>query len=71
METRVFEFKFPNGDFEIDATTTVPRVGDVIRARGRMWEVERIEPSTPWMVVLRSMDARERETAERGIASSL
>jgi hypothetical protein len=55
METRVFEFKFPNGDFEIDATASVPHVGDVIRTRGRLWKVDRIEPSVPWVVVLQTM----------------
>jgi hypothetical protein len=52
METRVFEFRFPNGDFEIDATSRVPRVGDVIRTRGRSWKVDHVEPSTPSVVVL-------------------
>lgn len=68
MNTRVFEFQFPNGDFEIDSTSDVPRVGDVIRKRGRPWSVDVIQPGAPSVVTLRSIGQRERETAERMIA---
>jgi len=70
MQSRVVEFKFPNGDLEVDATSRVPRVGDVIRTRGRRWMVDGIEPGTPVVVVLRSIHAVERETAERMVARS-
>ena len=61
MGMRVFEFRFPNGDFEIDARARVPHVGDVIWTRGRAWKVDRIEPRVPSVVVLRPAQMAQRE----------
>ena len=61
MQMRVFEFRFPNGDFEIDARARVPQVGDVIRTRDRVWKVDRIEPRIPRVVVLRPIQMAQRE----------
>ena len=47
MQTQTLEFKFPDGDFEIDAVTQVPRFGDVVTKRGRVWKVDEVLPGNP------------------------
>ena len=41
MPGRIYEIRFPNGDFEIDAGSQnpPPAVGDTIRRRGQLWRV--------------------------------
>ena len=41
MPGRAFEIRFPNGDYEIDASGQhpPPNVGDVIRRNGELWRV--------------------------------
>jgi len=38
---RIYEVRFPNGDFELDAGSQnpPPSVGDTIRRRGQLWTV--------------------------------
>jgi len=42
---RSFEIRFPDGDYEIDVTTTrpVPAAGDVLRRKHESWRVGRVE----------------------------
>jgi hypothetical protein len=42
MPGRAFEIRFPNGDYEIDASgqQPPPNVGDVIRRNGELWRVK-------------------------------
>ena len=46
------EFKFPDGDFEIDTTTRTPRFGDLLTKRGRVWRVDDVLPGLPPLVML-------------------
>ena len=41
MPGRIYEVRFPNGDFELDAGSQnpPPSVGDTIRRRGQLWRV--------------------------------
>ena len=50
---KVVEFQFPDGDFEIDTTTRIPRFGDLVTKRGRVWQVEDVLPGTPPLAILR------------------
>ena len=49
---KTVEFKFPDGDFEIDTTTRIPRSGDLLTRRGRVWSVYDVLPGRPPLVML-------------------
>jgi hypothetical protein len=49
---KTVEFKFPDGDFEIDTTPRVPRFGDFVSKRGRVWQVDDVLPGSPPLVML-------------------
>jgi hypothetical protein len=60
MPGRVYEIRYPNGDFEFDAFTQQPPpgVGETLRRRGKFWTVTaRTEGTT---VILRVEPAEER-----------
>lgn len=52
MQTEIVEFRFPEGDFELDATKQVPKVGAVLAKQGRVWKVETVDPGSPTVVTL-------------------
>ena len=41
MPGRLFEIRYPNGDFELDAFSQrpPPAIGETIRRRGNLWKV--------------------------------
>jgi hypothetical protein len=41
MPGRLFEIRYPNGDFEMDALTQQPppEIGETLRRRGQLWRV--------------------------------
>jgi hypothetical protein len=41
MPGRLFEIRYPDGDFEIDAFTQQPppSIGETLRRRGKLWRV--------------------------------
>lgn len=49
---KTVEFKFPDGDFEIDTTARVPGFGDLLTKRGRVWRVDDVLPGSPPLVML-------------------
>ena len=53
MRTEILEFRFPDGDYEVDATEHVPQVGEVVTRQGRVWKVEEIRPGIPPVAMLR------------------
>jgi hypothetical protein len=59
MQTETVEFRFPDGDFEIDATEHVPRFGEVVAKRGRVWKVDEILPGNPPLLMLQPAPPRE------------
>jgi len=62
MHVQVVEFKFPDGDFEVDSAARVPSAGEVITKHGRVWKVEHVEHGMPCVVVLqptRELSPRE------------
>jgi len=57
MHAENLEYRFPDGDVELDMTEVVPKVGDVVPKHGRMWKVDRIWRGVPIVVVLQSVPA--------------
>ena len=53
MKTETLEFKFPDGDFEVDTVAQIPRFGEVVTKRGRVWKVDDVLPGTPPVALLR------------------
>ena len=49
---KAVEFKFPDGDFEIDTTTRMPRSGELLTRRSRVWSVYDVLPGRPPLVIL-------------------
>ena len=62
MPGRSFQIKFPNGDFEIDAShdRAPPEIGDTIRRRGRLWRVTARSDGKP--VIVRVEPAKKDES---------
>ena len=57
------ELRFPDGDFELDATDQVLKRGDVIERRGKAWKVDDILSGVPPIVVLEPVPPRGTETS--------
>jgi hypothetical protein len=53
MPGRIYEIRYPNGDFEIDAGTQRPPpvVGDTIWRRGEVWKVTSTDDTEKPVVV--------------------
>lgn len=49
---KVVEFKFPNGDFEIDTAVSVPTTGEAIMRRGQAWKIDYVIPGSPSVAML-------------------
>lgn len=59
MLGRIFTVRYPNGDFEIDASQDPPpSLGDTIRRKGKLWRVTATTDGKP--VVMRVVLADER-----------
>ena len=58
VHMKVVEFKFPNGDFEIETAVRVPTTGEAIVRRGQMWKIDYVELGSPPVIMLRP--AREQ-----------
>ena len=52
MHMKLVEFKFPNGDFEIDTAVHVPTKGEVMIRRGQAWKVDLVVPGWPPVIML-------------------
>ena len=52
IETKIVEFRFPDGDFEVDSTEQQPQAGAVVTKKGRVWKVDHVEAGTPTKVTL-------------------
>ena len=52
MQTEIVEFRFPDGDFEVDSSEHVPEVGAVFTKQGRVWKVDAVAPGSPTLVTL-------------------
>ena len=52
MPGRLFEIRFPNGDFEMDAFTqqAPPAIGETLRRRGKLWRVVSKTLEEPFVV---------------------
>jgi hypothetical protein len=52
MPGRSFEIRFPNGDFEVDASgqRPPPEVGETIRRNGKLWKVTARRDARPVIV---------------------
>ena len=58
---KVVEFKFPNGDFEIDTAERVPSAGEVIIRRRRTWKIDHVELGSPPVVVVQPAQEQLRD----------
>jgi hypothetical protein len=61
MRTEIVEFRFPDGDFELDSTEQLPNVGSVVTKNGRVWKVDAVKSGTPTVVILQ-LCPREKHT---------
>ena len=64
MPGKAFVIRFPDGDFEYDATVTgraVPAVGDTMRRRGVLWLVTRITREIVEIVHVERADGQKSE----------
>jgi len=52
MPGRLFEIRYPNGDFEMDAFTQrpPPEIGEMLRRRGQLWRVVSRTLDEPFVV---------------------
>ncbi len=52
MPGRLYEIRFPNGDFEIDAFTQKPppEIGETLHRRGELWRVVSKSSEAPFVV---------------------
>jgi len=55
---KVVEFKFPNGDFEIDTTVRVPIPGEAMIRRGFNGKVDHVEAGWPPVITLQPEEER-------------
>jgi hypothetical protein len=62
MPGRLFEIRYPNGDFEMDASRqhAPPAVGDILERRGRRWIVVTRTAEEPFVVRVEPADERRR-----------
>ena len=52
MPGRLFEIRYPNGDFEMNAFTQKPppKIGETLRRRGKLWRVVSKTTYEPFVV---------------------
>jgi hypothetical protein len=60
MPGRLFEIRYPNGDYEMDAFTqqAPPDVGETLRRRGRLWRVVSRTTYEPFVVQVQPVPER-------------
>jgi len=68
MRSEVFEIRYPDGDFEIDATQAhgLPVAGDQLRRKDRLWRVTHTQGGRPVLVHVELVEHRpDNGAAER------
>jgi acyl dehydratase len=62
MPGRLFEIRFPNGDFEVDASRqkAPPAIGETLRLRGKLWRVAERREGPPVTVRVEAVEERDR-----------
>jgi hypothetical protein len=62
MRSKVFEIRYPDGDFEIAATQVhrLPVAGDRLRRKNRLWRVTYTEGRRPVLVHVELVGERSR-----------
>jgi hypothetical protein len=65
MPGRSFVVRFPNGTFEIDASSAhrPPEVGDTIRRSGKLWRVTATTEGKPVIVRVELVEKRAADMA--------
>ena len=68
MPGRLFEIRYPNGDFEMSAFTQQrpPEIGETLRRRGKLWRVVSKTNDEPF--VMRVEPVPDRRNAARSEA---
>ena len=74
LATNTFVLRFPDGDFELDATHfEPPAIGDTIRRRNQLWIVTQMTANEPPVFLLErtpQRDTRLRVAASRELLAS-
>ena len=62
MPGRLYEVRFPNGDFEMSASRQhpPPAIGDILDRRGKLWLVVSKTLEEPFVVRVEPVDERRK-----------
>jgi len=68
---RLFEIRYPNGDFEMDAFTQQPppEIGETLRRRGQLWRVVSKTFDEPFIVRVEPVPDRGKAAGPRPLGA--
>ena len=71
MPGRLFEIRYPNGDFEMDAFTQQPppEIGETLRRRGQLWRVVSKTFDEPFIVRVEPVPDRGKAAGTRPLGA--
>ena len=71
MPGRLFEIRYPNGDFEMDAFTQQPppEIGETLRRRGQLWRVVSKTFDEPFIVRVEPVSDRGKAAGTRPLGA--
>jgi hypothetical protein len=69
MPGRLYEIRFPNGDFEMDAFTEKPppEIGETLHRRGEQWKVVSKTAEEPFVVRVERVPDRGRVSRSQAL----